>query len=159
VKRAWPSATSRPRTARSGCAPTAKTAGERRISRWSAAVPAKATLVRVHEPLSLIDLLDTGVTRHSWNLHDAIARLPRGRGVIVLLHRQEAAADLLERVRGRSTSAAPAKIDAAQLRHRRADPARPRRQEDARAGAAAAHAEHGGFRSRGDRLHAAAEKA
>ena len=50
-------------------------------------------LVRVHEPVSLIDLLDTGATSHSWNLNDAMAAIAReGRGVIVLLHRPETAA-------------------------------------------------------------------
>src|SRR5512146_822715 len=31
----------------------------------------KEVLVRVHEPLSVIDLLDTGSTLHSWNFNDA----------------------------------------------------------------------------------------
>jgi 3,4-dihydroxy 2-butanone 4-phosphate synthase/GTP cyclohydrolase II len=68
-------------------------------------------LVRVHEPVSLIDLLDTGATSHSWNLNDAMAAIAReGRGVIVLLHRPESAAELLERARPRSERGGPAKI-------------------------------------------------
>src|SRR5918997_4523666 len=35
--------------------------------------PAKEVLVRVHEPLSVIDLLDAGSTSHSWNFNDALA--------------------------------------------------------------------------------------
>lgn len=67
--------------------------------------------VRVHEPVSLIDLLDTGATRHSWNLHDAMAAIAgEGRGVIILLHRQETAADLLERARPQHERGSPAKI-------------------------------------------------
>jgi 3,4-dihydroxy 2-butanone 4-phosphate synthase/GTP cyclohydrolase II len=62
--------------------------------------PGKEVLVRVHEPLSVIDLLDAGSRSHSWNFHDALAAVSRsGCGVIVLLHRQETAADVLERAR------------------------------------------------------------
>ncbi|MDP2241168.1 MAG: bifunctional 3,4-dihydroxy-2-butanone-4-phosphate synthase/GTP cyclohydrolase II [Burkholderiales bacterium] len=61
--------------------------------------PDKEVLVRVHEPLSVIDLLDTGSTSHSWNFNDALATIGGAEcGVIVLLHRLETAADLLERV-------------------------------------------------------------
>jgi 3,4-dihydroxy 2-butanone 4-phosphate synthase/GTP cyclohydrolase II len=68
-------------------------------------------LVRVHEPVSLIDLLDTGATSHSWNLHDAMAAIAReDRGVILLLHRQETAEDLLERARPQHERGSPAKI-------------------------------------------------
>jgi 3,4-dihydroxy 2-butanone 4-phosphate synthase/GTP cyclohydrolase II len=50
------------------------------------------TLVRVHEPLSVIDLLDAQDPTHSWTgaRRDGGDR-PRGRGVIVLLHRPESA--------------------------------------------------------------------
>jgi len=62
--------------------------------------PAHETLVRVHEPVSLIDLLDTRITSHSWNFHDALAAIAReGSGVVLLLHRQESAGELLERAR------------------------------------------------------------
>jgi len=55
-------------------------------------------LVRVHEPLSVIDLLDVRSASHSWNFNQALAALSRAKcGVIVLLHRPESAADLLER--------------------------------------------------------------
>jgi 3,4-dihydroxy 2-butanone 4-phosphate synthase/GTP cyclohydrolase II len=61
---------------------------------------AAETLVRVHEPLSAVDLLDVRSAQHSWNLNDAIAAIARnGSGVIVLLHRQESGMDLLERAR------------------------------------------------------------
>jgi 3,4-dihydroxy 2-butanone 4-phosphate synthase/GTP cyclohydrolase II len=55
-------------------------------------------LVRVHEPLSVMDLLDKGSAAHSWNLNEAMATIQRvGCGVIVLLTRAESAAELLER--------------------------------------------------------------
>jgi 3,4-dihydroxy 2-butanone 4-phosphate synthase/GTP cyclohydrolase II len=62
-------------------------------------VPAEETLVRVHEPLSVVDLLDVRDPTHSWSVHDALAAVARaGRGVVVLLHRSESAQDLLARV-------------------------------------------------------------
>lgn len=71
---------------------------------------AAEVLVRVHEPVSLIDLLDTGATSHSWNLHDAMAAIAQAdAGVIVLLHRQETAAELLERARPQHERGSPAK--------------------------------------------------
>ena len=68
-------------------------------------------LVRVHEPLSVIDLLDTGSTRHSWNFNDALATISGAEcGVIVLLHRLESAAELLERARPQRDAAKQSKI-------------------------------------------------
>ena len=62
--------------------------------------PGKEALVRVHEPLSVIDLLDAGSTSHSWNFHDALQAIARADcGVILLLHREETAAELLERAK------------------------------------------------------------
>ena len=57
-------------------------------------------LVRVHEPVSIIDLLDAGSTVHSWNFNDALRTIARADcGVILLLHREETAAELLERAK------------------------------------------------------------
>ena len=45
------------------------------------------TLGRVHEPLSVIDLLETGTGVHSWGVHDALRAIAEnGRGVMVLLN-------------------------------------------------------------------------
>ena len=45
------------------------------------------TLVRVHEPLSVIDLLDAGAGPHSWGVHESLrAVAAAGRGVVVLLN-------------------------------------------------------------------------
>jgi 3,4-dihydroxy 2-butanone 4-phosphate synthase/GTP cyclohydrolase II len=73
--------------------------------------PAKEVLVRVHEPLSVIDLLDAGSTSHSWNFHDALAAIGRADcGVILLLHREETAAELLERAKPPQRDAPQPKI-------------------------------------------------
>jgi 3,4-dihydroxy 2-butanone 4-phosphate synthase/GTP cyclohydrolase II len=45
------------------------------------------TLVRVHEPLSVIDLLETGTGPHSWGVGEALAAIAsNGNGVAVLLN-------------------------------------------------------------------------
>lgn len=73
--------------------------------------PDREVLVRVHEPLSVIDLLDTGSTSHSWNFHDALATVSRAEcGVILLLHRVETAAELLERARPQRRDATQSRI-------------------------------------------------
>ena len=55
-------------------------------------------LVRVHEPLSVMDLLDTGHCRHSWPLPRALARLHASeRGIAVLLNCGEGTPALLEK--------------------------------------------------------------
>jgi 3,4-dihydroxy 2-butanone 4-phosphate synthase/GTP cyclohydrolase II len=56
------------------------------------------TLVRVHEPLSVIDLLDAHSESHSWNVASALEAIAEaGRGVIVLLHRPESSQELRAR--------------------------------------------------------------
>ncbi len=56
-------------------------------------------LVRVHEPLSVLDLLDTGSSGHSWPLTRALAAIQAaGCGVVVLLNCGETAAGLLAQV-------------------------------------------------------------
>ena len=73
--------------------------------------PSKEVLVRVHEPVSIIDLLDAGSTNHSWNFHDALAAIARAeRGVLLLLHREESAAELLERANPPRSEAPPQKL-------------------------------------------------
>ncbi|GIK85443.1 MAG: 3,4-dihydroxy-2-butanone-4-phosphate synthase [Burkholderiales bacterium] len=60
--------------------------------------PETETLVRVHEPLSVMDLLDAQSEAHSWSIAAALETIAEaGRGVIVLLHRPETAADLRRR--------------------------------------------------------------
>ena len=62
--------------------------------------PENETLVRVHEPLSAIDLLDINDDTHSWSINDAMRVIAEaGRGVIVLLHRNETSAELMMRIK------------------------------------------------------------
>ncbi|MEO5700826.1 MAG: bifunctional 3,4-dihydroxy-2-butanone-4-phosphate synthase/GTP cyclohydrolase II [Casimicrobiaceae bacterium] len=63
--------------------------------------PDSETLVRVHEPLSVMDLLDADSAAHAWSLPAALARITEaGRGVVVLLHRSESASELRRRALG-----------------------------------------------------------
>ncbi|MEO8125059.1 MAG: bifunctional 3,4-dihydroxy-2-butanone-4-phosphate synthase/GTP cyclohydrolase II [Burkholderiales bacterium] len=56
-------------------------------------------LIRVHEPLSVMDLLDTACGAHSWPLAKAMAAVQReGQGAVVLLNCGESAASLLARM-------------------------------------------------------------
>ncbi len=57
------------------------------------------TLVRVHEPLSVMDFLDVTGGGHSWPILGAMERIAESQsGVIVLLHRPETADALLHRI-------------------------------------------------------------
>ncbi len=72
--------------------------------RWSAA---DEVLVRVHEPLSVMDLLDVGSRAHSWPLPKALAAVHASeRGAVVLLNGGENAAALLSQVLARDDGAA-----------------------------------------------------
>jgi 3,4-dihydroxy 2-butanone 4-phosphate synthase/GTP cyclohydrolase II len=49
--------------------------------------PERETMVRVHEPLSVLDLLEVGTSTHSWTLDAAMKEIAaRDHGVIVLLN-------------------------------------------------------------------------
>ena len=62
---------------------------------------AQETLVRVHEPLSIFDLLDSSSCTHSWNTLDAMKVIANAEsGVMVLLHQQETGEALIERIQG-----------------------------------------------------------
>ena len=63
--------------------------------------PQDTVLARVHEPLSVIDLLDQGRTMHSWSLDESLQRInDEGRGIVVLLNCAESAAQLLAQFEG-----------------------------------------------------------
>ncbi|GAP36893.1 3,4-dihydroxy-2-butanone 4-phosphate synthase/GTP cyclohydrolase II [Piscinibacter sakaiensis] len=64
--------------------------------RWG---PGDEVLVRVHEPLSVLDLLDAGPGGHSWPLPAALAALQAApAGVALLLNAGEGADDLARRL-------------------------------------------------------------
>ncbi|MES2511165.1 MAG: bifunctional 3,4-dihydroxy-2-butanone-4-phosphate synthase/GTP cyclohydrolase II [Pseudomonadota bacterium] len=65
---------------------------------WS---PEEAVAARVHEPLSVLDVLETGRSMHSWNLDESLQYIAdAGKGVVVLLNCGESAAQLLEQFEG-----------------------------------------------------------
>ncbi len=60
--------------------------------------PDQETLVRVHEPVSLIDVLDAGAAGHAYSVPKALKIVAEaGKGAIVLLHRPESAGELAAR--------------------------------------------------------------
>ena len=69
-------------------------------------IPAGAeTLVRVHEPLSVLDFLDPGSKPQSFSIDQAQAALANnGHGVIVLMHRPEDGEALLARLNGQNNN-------------------------------------------------------
>ncbi len=59
-------------------------------------VATEETLVRVHEPISVLDFLDCASRRHSFTVDQALRAIgQQGKGVMVLLHRKESGNDLL----------------------------------------------------------------
>ena len=77
-----------------------KCAGETHLALVKGEIHAdQETLVRVHEPLSVMDFLDVTGSGHSWPIMGAMERIAESQsGVIVLLHRPETADALLGRV-------------------------------------------------------------
>lgn len=72
----------------------------------------REVLVRVHEPLSIIDLLDATAAGHSWGVHEALRAIAAaGSGVIVFLHRPESADELAARAGATAGVAATPKMD------------------------------------------------
>ncbi len=60
--------------------------------------PEQETLVRVHEPLSVMDFLEQKSPGHSTSVHEAMQKMSEVRaGVLVLLHRGESPQELLAR--------------------------------------------------------------
>ncbi|MDB5886962.1 MAG: cyclohydrolase [Polaromonas sp.] len=62
--------------------------------------------VRVHEPLSVLDLLETGRTMHSWSVDQSLKYIEgEGRGVVVLLNCGESASQLMAQFEGTARAA------------------------------------------------------
>ncbi len=60
--------------------------------------PQNETLVRVHEPLSVLDFMEQTSFKNSTSVHDALTKISQSAaGVLVLLHRNETPNDLLAR--------------------------------------------------------------
>lgn len=60
----------------------------------------KSVLVRVHEPLSVFDLLDASSAGHSWSLPHAMQMVSEAEvGVIVMLRRDEKSEDLIHAIK------------------------------------------------------------
>ena len=63
--------------------------------------PEETVAARVHEPLSVLDALETGRSMHSWNLDQSLQHIANeGKGVVVLLNCGESAAQLLAQFEG-----------------------------------------------------------
>ncbi|MEY2781905.1 MAG: 3,4-dihydroxy-2-butanone-4-phosphate synthase, partial [Pseudomonadota bacterium] len=62
-------------------------------------------LVRVHEPLSVLDALEPRRSMHSWGIDSALERIQQqGAGVVVLLNCGESADQLMLQIEGRATA-------------------------------------------------------
>lgn len=73
------------------------------LGEWS---PDESIPVRVHEPLSVLDALETGRSMHSWSLDASLQHIARaGKGVAVLLNCGESAEQLLAQFEGTARSA------------------------------------------------------
>ena len=115
--------------------------------------PDDELLVRVHEPLSVLDLLDVGSARHSWALPHALTTIESaGRGVAVLLNVGQDAQALLGLAQPQPAEPARPDDGPAHLRRGRADPARPRRASHEADEQPPPHAEHGRLRPGSHRL-------
>jgi 3,4-dihydroxy 2-butanone 4-phosphate synthase/GTP cyclohydrolase II len=78
-----------------------KTSGDVHLTLTRGVIHAgEETLVRVHEPVSVLDFLDCRSQRHTFSIDMAMRAIARaGAGAIVLLHRNESGADLLGALR------------------------------------------------------------
>jgi 3,4-dihydroxy 2-butanone 4-phosphate synthase/GTP cyclohydrolase II len=73
------------------------------LGHWS---PDETIPVRVHEPLSVLDALETARPMHSWNLDASLQHIARaGKGVAVLLNCGESADQLLAQFEGTARAA------------------------------------------------------
>jgi len=77
------------------------TTGETHLALVKGAVSANhSLLVRVHEPLSVFDLLDASAKSHSWSLHHAMRLIEEdGAGIIVMLRREEKGEDVVHAIK------------------------------------------------------------
>ena len=77
---------------------------------------AQEALVRVHQPVSILDLLDSSVSTHSWNVSTALATIKSAdNGVMVLLNCEETAEQMFEQFKLLKTPNARPKVRATQM--------------------------------------------
>ena len=87
-----------------------KTSGDVHIALVKGRIdPQAETLVRVHEPITVLDFLDCQSDRHSFSVDRAMRTIAKhGSGVIVLLRRASSTPDLLAALREDDAAAKPA---------------------------------------------------
>jgi 3,4-dihydroxy 2-butanone 4-phosphate synthase / GTP cyclohydrolase II len=87
-----------------------KTSGDVHIALVKGKIdPQAETLVRVHEPITVLDFLDCKSDRHSFSVDRAMRTIAHhGSGVIVLLRRASSTPDLLAALQGEGETAKPA---------------------------------------------------
>jgi len=84
------------------------------LGQWSADEP---VMVRVHEPLSVMDLLDVAGGPHSWPLPAAMAAVQQeGRGVLLLLNAGESSETLIAKAANTPPAERPVRAADADLR-------------------------------------------
>lgn len=91
------------------CAYADRTSGEVHLALVKGDIrPDAETLVRVHEPISVLDFLDCASQRHSFSVDRAMRVIAQqGTGVIVLLHRAESGEDMLAALKNDTPAARP----------------------------------------------------
>ena len=71
--------------------------------------PDTETLVRVHEPITVIDFLDSGSGHHSFPVDAALKAIAQaGRGALIMLYRPQTGRDLLAQLTNDATAPRPA---------------------------------------------------
>ncbi|WP_341677578.1 bifunctional 3,4-dihydroxy-2-butanone-4-phosphate synthase/GTP cyclohydrolase II [Niveibacterium sp. SC-1] len=81
------------------CAFTDRVSGEVHLALAHGEIrPDREALVRVHEPVSVLDFIDPASSRHAYGVSEALARIAaHGNGVLILLRRHEGGEEVLER--------------------------------------------------------------
>ena len=92
------------------CAFKDKTSGDVHLAMVHGHIdPAVETLVRVHEPVSVLDFLDPNSGRHTFPVDTALARIAEhGHGVLVLLYSPQSGQDLLAQLDADTSAPKPA---------------------------------------------------
>lgn len=76
----------------------------------------KEALVRVHQPVSILDLLESRISTHSWNVASALAAIKASdSGVMVLLNCEETAEQMFDQFKALNTPDARPQARAARM--------------------------------------------